>query len=357
MKSCEEIVGRCLTGGEISRQNVTGTVMRAYLVSPYACFCQFHVDPKLKDPATRFGDLLRKWGLDLEEGYVDKLDPTARKKQFSYDRGGFEGFVKAAIADEQYIYNPPLFYLRENLAGKPDLLIREDSASSEFGHHYYRIAEIKFSSGFEQKDKRRYLLQGVLYNYLLGQIQGYLPRRFTMVDRHGVEAHFQFDVYSAELSQALREIENIRSALSKPEPVYGSCSEAFWGDYCDAQAEGARDISLVPHLRDHRIRDQMVAKGVRTVDQLAQLGVDEIGKFKWVGKRAEVFSQQAKSLAACKEIVSLRVTLPSGKDAEVYLDVEDTGYVHPSISHFVFLIGVAVRKDGAPAYHSFVITS
>jgi hypothetical protein len=152
MKSAEEIIGNCLSGGSISTQNITATSVRAYAISPFACYCHFCVDGREKDPSTRFGNLLRTWGLELERAYVDSKDPGARKQAYPYDREGFAAFVNAAIAGEKYIYNPPMFYLRENLAGKPDLLVRDDSSSSDFGKHHYRVTEVKFSLGKRTND-------------------------------------------------------------------------------------------------------------------------------------------------------------------------------------------------------------
>jgi predicted RecB family nuclease len=356
MKTVEQVLDACLSGGTISRQNITGTVMRAYAISPYACYCQFHVDSKERDPFTRFGDLLRAWGLELEQKYVDSIDPTARKQSFSYDQDGFKTFVMAALSGQKYIYNPPLFYLKDNLAGKPDILERDDSAPSNFGPHHYRVTEVKFSSKF--KRKRHYLLQGMLYNFLLGKIQGYVPPQFTMVDRYDVRTSFDYAPLEQELMLALEEIEKIHVGKDKPDAVHGTCERAYWSRYCDSRAEAERDISVVPFLKDIRIRSQMVAAGIRVFDQVAKLSPDEISKFKWVGERAELIAQHARCLVTGKESVISPVVFPVAKDAEVYLDVEDTGNVHPRIPHFVFLIGAAVRRIGAaPVSHSFVIDS
>jgi hypothetical protein len=66
MTSAEEIVGNCFSNGTISRQNITATSVRAYAISPFACYSHFHVDEKEKDPPTRFGNLLKTWCLELE---------------------------------------------------------------------------------------------------------------------------------------------------------------------------------------------------------------------------------------------------------------------------------------------------
>lgn len=357
MRSREDIIARCLSNGSISRQNITPTAMRAYVVSPYACYCHFHVDPKEKDATTRFGELLKRWGSELEHRYVDALDPNARKQSFSYDRSGFEAFVDLAIKGEKNIYNPPLFFLPENLAGRPDLLVRDDSAPSDFGDHHYRVIEIKLSSKFEERNKRHYLLQAVLYNLLLGKVQNSLPSSLTMVDRHSQATVVGHAPYGAELAQALQAIEQIQSGRVTPDPVYNTCGEAYWSRHCDACAEAARDVSLIPYLKDARIRDQMVASKVRTIDDLAKLSEQEIGRFKWVGKRAEFFSRQAQCSVSGKELVIQKVSLPQNKECEIYLDLEDTGFIHPTIPHFVFLIGLAVRKAREVQYHQFVIHS
>jgi predicted RecB family nuclease len=179
-----------------------------------------------------------------------------------------------------------------------------------------------------------------------------------MVDRHLAETVFEYGVYEKELGLALKEIEEIRLGKSKPEPVYGTCDDAYWGNYCGAKAIGARDISLVPFLKDGRIRAQMIAAGIRTIDDLSKLSPHDISKFKWVGGRSELIFQQNKCLLTGKESVQSRVVFPPTRDAEVYLDLEDTGAVHPGIPHFVFLIGVTVRKtDSDPESHSFIIHS
>jgi predicted RecB family nuclease len=358
MRTLEQLLDACFCGGEISRQNITGTVIRAYAISPYACYCQLHVELKERDPLTRFGDSLRAWGLELEARYVDSIDAAARKQAFSYDHAGFKAFLTAAIHGQKCIYNPPLFYLKDNLAGKPDLLERDDSAPSNFGAYHYRVTEIKLSSGFGEREKRRYLLQALFYNLLLGKIQEYIPPKFSMVDRYGIRTSFDYAPFEPELIQALTEIENIRSGREKPDAVYGTCDDAYWSKFCDQQAEAERDISIVPFLKDHRIRSQLVAAGIRVIDRLAELTPDEISKFKWIGKRAELIARHAGCLVTGKESVISRVSFPATKDAEVYLDIEDTGNVHPRIPHFVFLIGAAIRKIGAaPVSHSFVIHS
>jgi predicted RecB family nuclease len=202
------------------------------------------------------------------------------------------------------------------------------------------------------------LLQALLYNLLLSKVQGYLPPTFIMVDRHLGEAGFEYGVYVSELKQALQEMEDVRAGKVRPEPVYDTCGDAYWKKYCDAQAEAARDISLVPYLKDERIRTQMIAANIRTVDDLARLSPSEISRFKWVGSRSELIFQQTQCLLRGKEAVLSRVVFPPAKGAEVYLDLEDTGNVHPTIPHFVFLIGVTVRKPGlSHESYSFVIHS
>jgi len=358
MKSIREILDQSVSGGAISSQNITGSILRAHTISPYACYCEYHVDPRAKDAPTNFGNLLQTWGIELEHRYVDSKDQAARKQCFSYDPAGFETFVNAAANSQKYIYNPPLFWLKDNLAGKPDLLVRGDTAPSNFGRHHYRVVEIKFSSRFAEKNKRHYLIQALLYNHMLGLIQGYLPPLFTMVNRHGEESIFEYTQYEEELKQALREVEEIRVGTVKPDPVYGTCADAHWAKYCDAQAKAKKDISLVPYLKDQRIRSQMVATGIRTIDDLSKLSVDELSKFKWVGKRSELIFKQTKCLLTGKEFVCDKLVLPAYDGPEVYLDVEDTGSVHPRIPHFVFLIGMVVRRPGEAAkYHSLVIDS
>ena len=348
----DEVLALCLSAGAISRQNITAKDVRAYVVSPFACFCEFHVESGQRDPSTHFVQLLAGWGLELERRYVCGLDAKATEKRFSYDAAGFREFVNAAIAGEQFIYNPPLFYLPENLAGKPDLLIRDDSAPSVFGKHHYRVTEIKCSSRFSDAAKRHYRLQAAFYNALLGKVQQYTPPQFTMIDRHGVGENFEHATSVPELDDVLRGIEDIRLGRVTPTPVYGTCSDAYWDRYCNEKAMECRDISLVHNL-GVRIRDQMVAKGIQTFDQLAGLSVADIGKFKWVGKQGEFLSRQAKCLVSSHAQIAQRVVLPTGKQCEVYLDIEDTGFIHPNVPHYVFMIGIVTVQGDVSDYRLF----
>ena len=363
MNRVEELVGKCLAGRQKSPMNIKAGHIRSYYsssqspyLSPFAVYCDFHVDGSEQDPETKFGNLLIKFGKELEERYADSLDPDMRQKVYMYSEDGFRIFLEDCFSGAKYIYNPPLWFFVEELEGKPDILKKDDSAKSVFGDYHYRVIEVKNSSFFSKPDKKSYLYQAAFYNHLLGEIQGYIPPSFMMVNRNCEVEEFQYSMCEKELMDTLKSIAKIRDGELLPEPIYDDKPKHHWSFYCNSKAIEADDISLVPKVTQS-IREQMVGDGIKKVSDLARLNVGQIVKYKGVGKKtAEIIAVHARALEERKPIIYRKesLTLPQKCDVELFVDVEDTAYIHPSVKHYVYLIGVVVKKEGRVMYKPFL---
>ncbi|GAB4190026.1 MAG: hypothetical protein OHK0022_02560 [Roseiflexaceae bacterium] len=93
------------------------------------------------------------------------------------------------------IAQPALWWPAERIYGVPDLLVRASWLAQRFPHlldqtdqpDHYMALDLKFSRGLDQSDRRPsrdcYEGQVRLYSYILGHIQGYMPRHAWLVTR------------------------------------------------------------------------------------------------------------------------------------------------------------------------------
>ena len=97
-------------------------------------------------------------------------------------------------------------------------------------------------------------------------------------------------------------------------------------------------------------------KGITTIDDFARLSVPEVGGLYSTPKEA-----RDNFLLNCSKAIKHNTHHKlNGTPGEftnhktyMFMDIEDSGYVHPSIPHFVFLIGITVITDGKVSYDSF----
>ena len=80
------------------------------------------------------------------------------------------------------ISNMPLLSRPDGVAGRPDLLLRDDSRDSNLGPFGYQVVEIKAV----RKITRGHILQAALYNRLLGRALGHEPSEFYLLNLEGI---------------------------------------------------------------------------------------------------------------------------------------------------------------------------
>tara|TARA_Y100000310_G_scaffold337163_1_gene423534 strand:+ start:114 stop:1409 length:1296 start_codon:yes stop_codon:yes gene_type:complete len=335
---------------------ITGGKIRCHVVDPYATYCEFFVSPELKDEISEFGRKLINWGNEVEKNYVESLQPGLTSKTCFFNEGGVRNSLQDCLNGDEFIYNPPLFYLDDDLAGKADLLRKDESHPSNFGDHHYIVEEIKFSKDFHKYDKSHYLYQGVFYNYLLGLIQGYTPEIFYMVDRMGNRNEFIYSNYESGLMTILDGIREIKNGNLFPIPEMNKCEKAYWKGYAKQKAIEDNNLSLIVDLY-HGAKKNAENNGVRTVSEFAQFKEGDVSNLFKTPKPVRDKFLLANAQAINENKNKIINSLPSEfthYDNYIFMDVEDSGWIHPDLPHYVFLIGVTVFDGSESYFNSFV---
>lgn len=338
------------------RTAITGGKIRSYVVNPYATYCEFFVSPDLKDEISDFGRKLINWGNEIEKKYVETIQPGLSRETYFFNENGVKNSVQDCLNGKEFIYNPPLFYLSDDLAGKADLLRKDNSHLSNFGNHHYIVEEIKFSKDFDKYDKSHYLYQGVFYNYLLGLIQGYTPEKFYMVDRFGNRNEFDYKKYETELFTVLQGINDIKNGVLKPIPKYNKCEKAYWNNYTNQKAIEDSNLSLIVNFH-HSAKTKAENNGITKISDFAKLTESDVSNLfsKPKPNRDRFLLANAQAINEnTNKILNNLTSEFTDYSTYLFLDIEDSGWIHPNISHFVFLIGVTVFDGKESFFKSFV---
>jgi len=262
--------------------------------------------------------------LDLEPVLFETIEEGVQKTLEMIQRG------------DKMIGHSVLYYLKERLAGTPDI-IRKRSGKSVFGSYHYEVVEVKSALNVYKK----YIMQVVHYSWLLSKIQGYLPPKAYLLMGDGREEEIIVDDYLEELKEQLKIIEEIVDGKRKCTPtVGGGCGICEWKDYCFEKAIEKGDISLVPGVGE-KTKAIFVANGIKTVHDLLGCDLEKLSKIKGCPNpnRLERMQLHAKSLTTKQRFGIGEICLPK-RTTEIFLDVETT-----DVQHEIWLIGLLIRRS------------
>ncbi|MDA1127634.1 MAG: TM0106 family RecB-like putative nuclease [Chloroflexi bacterium] len=333
---------------------VRATWVADYLESPVTFWCSLHAPANAKDPMTDHQQHIFNVGKTHQTQVYEQLYPGGVQEFHIDERIGFRRALEVMFEGGEFLKDMPLVCWSEGLTGRPDVLERVDGVPSVFGDFSYRVVEIKSS----RKLRESQLLQGALYNRVLGMVQGYEPPVFQMVNR-------DFDVIPVEMSEVDERLDQVLAEVrevmgGRPvEPCHGAARWP-WVSYVDGLAVAANDVSLITGV-GAATRVNLVQAGFSTVDNIAVadeadlVSVHRIGSAK--AKKMMVSAQaiQGKKPLRREELAELR----RGK-TEVFFDFEgaqdqdeDNG-----LEMVNYLIGAAYRTAGGKAqYKAFFADS
>lgn len=341
----DEHYERCLDGDGSSA--ITPTHAYKYAQSPFSAWCEFHALEEEKDSIEEFEQMLFEEGQRHERELIDQQYPDIEPIEFESDREGFRYTLEFMESGGNAFNGAPLFYLPEHLRGRADLIEKEDSGSSRFGPYHYVVKEIKSAKNIEDHHR----LQAGLTNYLLGQVQDYVPNTYFVINRNREEFAFQHD--EQEIQDLLQELEAIRDGRDVP-PVYGA-GVAPWESYCDKKAKEAGDVSLVSQVGPNT-RENLAEAGYTTVDDLARAEQQALEKIHGIGPAtSEKLVRNARALRDGDHRQIGSVSLPES-DVEIFLDLEGTANQtrDGEIIDMDYLIGCLKRESGEEEFVPFV---
>ena len=270
-----ESIFRQLTNGSRSGAVRAGWV-ESYLESPITFWCDRHAPAQAKDPMNDYQQHLFDAGNAHQDRVNEQFYPGGVQEIFTDEEEGFRRSLEVMSEGWEFLKNMPLVCWPRGLTGRPDILERVDGVPSEFGDFSYRVIEIKSSRRLRESQ----ILQGALYNKVLGIIQGYEPPVFQMVNRDLDVIPVLMAEVEQRLDDVLAEVREIVEG-KRVEFCYGAAGWP-WVSYVDGQAVAANDVSLIPGVGP-ATRSNLVEAGYNSVDNIATadeallVGVKRIG--------------------------------------------------------------------------------
>ncbi len=324
---------------------ISATSIERFIQAPINFWCEVNAPPEEKEPLDPYHQRLFSQGNAYQDQVIQESYPGAVQVPFLNQDEGLSRTLKLMAQGASFISDMPLLSRPDGVAGRPDVLVRNDSQDSNLGSFGYQVVEIKAV----RKITRGHILQAAMYNRLLGRALGHEPPEFYLLNLEATLQTVRMVEVAAELDRALDEMRQILAG--KPiEPCYGG-ADWPWTSYVNQQAIAARDVSLVPGLGEAK-RKAFASAGYATVETLAGAKAEALTSIKGVGP-----TNSGKFLTSAQAICLGR-PIPRSADwrlpqctVEVFFDLEGaTSGLDPEGTGMVnYLIGNVIRPPGQPA--------
>ena len=347
-----ELFSRCMT--ESVAEKLTATTVATYITSPYAIYCEKFVYKEERDSITDYQELLFQRGNDLETETVSNNYPDITTVQYTEPEDGFKSVIELMISGSNGMHDAPIYLLPEGLYGKADILVKSNTKSSIFGNYHYTVKEVKLAKNIQEK----HLLQGAFYNYLLGQIQGFTPETFSVINGEREETVHKYSDYEFLLFDSIKGTRKILQG-EPVSPTHGNCVYP-WESYCNKMAVETNDISLVAGI-SLKIKERFVEYGFNTVADLVGADINNLTEIKGVAEKTAtkyVNSASAIQSGTHNIIDKDKIDFPNRK-VEIFLDLEgiDPTNDDEEIPLIDYLIGILVRINSEEKYIPFIARS
>ncbi|MDP3699260.1 MAG: TM0106 family RecB-like putative nuclease [Nanoarchaeota archaeon] len=319
---------------DFPKDKITGTTVKDYFEGKFLLWCKYHAPEKEEDPKSEFMNLLARLGSKHEETVVRKHFPGLKRLEVYTT----EQVLTELKKGEKAFTNLPVFSIIEQFMGFPDLLVKKKGEST-LGDFYYVVKEIKSRRNLAKS----HIMQAAFYNYVLGQLQGYTPEEFYLINRDDEEFAFDYSHYKPKLMEALEEIKEIIKGKKIPPAIDTGYP---WKNYAEKLARKKKDITLVQGITESS-RDAYFQAGYKTINSIVLASAEDLMKIKGVGlKTAEKVKRSAKAWKTGKPVIFGKPTFkPAG--VEIFFDLETAAPdeelgVTESVN---YLFGMLVRND------------
>ena len=329
---------------------ISATSIERFIRAPINFWCEANAPPEEKQLLDPYRQRLFSQGNAYQNQVIQESYPGMVQVPFLNEDEGLMRTLELMAQGASAISNMPLLSRPDGVAGRPDVLVRDDSQNSNLGPFGYQVVEIKAV----RKITRGHILQAAMYNRMLGRALGNEPPEFYLLDLEGTCHTVRTAEVAAELDWALDEMRQILEG--KPvEPCYGG-ADWPWTRYVNQQAIAARDVSLVPGLGESK-RQAFAAAGYPTVKRLANAKPEALTSIKGVGAaNSRKFLSSAQAICRGRPVPRKADWRIPQCTVEVFLDLEGaasgldsegpgwegTGWVN-------YLIGNVIRSPGRPA--------
>jgi len=349
MSTATRLFQACTAGGLSG--GITAHEVSLYRRSPYSIWCGKFAPPEHRDPLGPYRELLLERGIEHEKRVIAARWPGCEAAPFRDPLEGFRLLVDRMAGGADAICGLPLFYLPEDLHGRPDVLLKREGVPSAFGDYAYEVVEIKLAARIEEP----HILQAAFYTYLLSKIQGCMPERFSVINRDHAEQAYRSADYGETLRAAIAGARRILEGSERPSPTYNG-GEWPWMKWTNHTALRERDISLVPGVGP-AMKEKLAARGMRKVWDLSSASPDALMGIPGVGRAtAERLVVNARAIHR-RTCIALERSALRFRDCptEVFLDLEGTDPTgeQDGLEQVDYLIGVLTADAGGTRYRPF----
>lgn len=267
-----------------------------------------------RDERSPFTELIMHLGRAFEEAWRTHEAPDAPVVCASHRDArtcdALERTIALMARGEPVIASPALWWAPEGIYGIPDLLIRSDQLGRLFPEldpgevvapgllPHYVVADLKFASNLDAKERARYGMQVRLYSYILGQLQGVMPSAGLLITRDGLQAPVVVPV-TAEVGGPLEA------------DIAGWCAQYRWirehGATLRPWSDPAVELNLAAD--DDEWRTAYAAITARLFPDGNPLNVPEIGPGRWKGLVEKGIRSLPELYARRHELEGLKVQL------------------------------------------------
>jgi predicted RecB family nuclease len=325
---------------------IRATDVELFVESQITFWCKIHASKEYKDPSSLYQQRLFDQGYKHQEKTIDESYEGAIEKKSQGENEGFRLTLELMFAGEKNIKNMPLICGSLGLQGRPDVLMRVDDVESALGSYSYSVVEIKSARNIQ----KYHILQGAVYNRLIGLVQDYEPPEFYIVNRDGVMQTIQMSDYNPELDRVLSEMRAVIEGRRVIEPWYDG-GKWPWKNYVNTLAIEANDISLISGV-GVTTREALIHGGYRNLEALMNAKIKELTKIRGIAeKKARKFITSARAIYESYPVRRDHNVQLEKSSIQVFLDLEGTdpriGVDGLDVTNY--LIGALVRRDSEPA--------
>lgn len=331
-----ELIQRATDGKGFDRQALfRPSLVYQVLHDPFWLWCEYHAPrSEAVDETTRHHAMRKQRGIAHEQAWVRTHYPDAVQISPEFGFEALRNTLRVMLEGPRAIYQPQLWDLGGEVYGRGDLLVRDDTRTSDLGPHHYRLVEIKWSKALQDY----HVLDAGFYNRMLGRIQGYAPPEVTVALREDI-ATVPFSETEKTLDEIIARWRLLREGTHMPEPGRPpDAAESPWRVYGNRFVATARDLVLLAGIGS-REREMLRAAGIHRVDHLWDRSLRELSEI-----LGDKYGPQAYHVAQAymtgRPILrpGSRLSIPRAP-RHLYFDFECSDDLHPTEPPHVYLIG------------------